>query len=88
MLQARDYGLQAAETPLNTLAEWRDQALAALRCEGPLAKGLIWNAGFYLWRSSHCPSLEAGLSKAETLLREGHGEALRQALEQGLNHEP
>lgn len=88
LLQARDYGLQAAETPLSTLAQWRDQALAALRCEGPLANGLIWNAGFYLWRSSHCPSLEAGLSQAETLLREGHGEALRQALEQGLNHEP
>lgn len=90
LLQARDYGLQTAETPLSTLQQWADQALAALRGEGPLANGLIWNAGFYLWRSGHAASLETGLSQAESLLRDGRAENLRQKqgehLKQNLQH--
>ena len=80
LLQARDYDLRAPESALGTLAQWREDALAALRCEGPLAKGLIWNAGFYLWRQGSSPSLAAGLGKAEDLLRDGRCEALRQAM--------
>jgi anthranilate phosphoribosyltransferase len=80
LLQARDYDLRAPESALGTLAQWREDALAALRCEGPLAKGLIWNAGFYLWRQGSSPNLDAGLAKAEGLLRDGRCEALRQAM--------
>ena len=35
--------------------------------EGPTVKGLIWNAGFYLWRQGSSPTLAAGLAKAEGL---------------------
>jgi anthranilate phosphoribosyltransferase len=45
-----------------------------------MAKGLIWNAGFYLWRQGSSPTLDAGLAKAEGLLRNGRCEALRQAM--------
>ena len=48
--------------------------------EGPTVKGLIWNAGFYLWRQGSSPTLAAGLAKAEGLLRDGRCEALRQAM--------
>ena len=88
LLQARDYGLQAADPGLSTLQQWADQALAALRAEGPLANGLIWNAGFYLWRSGHASHLEAGLSQAESLLRDGRVEGLRQELGEGLKQNP
>ncbi len=80
LLHARDYDLRAPESELGTLAQWREQALAALRCEGPLAKGLIWNAGFYLWRQGTSPTLDAGLAKAEGLLQDGRCEALRRAM--------
>jgi anthranilate phosphoribosyltransferase len=80
LLHARDYDLRAPESALATLAQWREEALAALRCEGPLAKGLIWNSGFYLWRQGSSPTLEAGLAKAEGLLQDGSCEATRRAM--------
>ena len=80
LLHARDYDLRAPESELGTLAQWSEQALAALRCEGPLAKGLIWNAGFYLWRQGTSPTLDAGLAKAEGLLQDSRCEALRRAM--------
>jgi len=61
-------------------AQWREQALAALRCEGPLVKPLIWNAGFYLWRQGSQPTLAAGLGRAEELLRSGSVGKLQQSL--------
>jgi anthranilate phosphoribosyltransferase len=80
LLQARDYDLRAPESTLGSLAQWRNEALAALRCEGPLAKGLIWNAGFYLWRQGSSLTLEAGLAKAESLLQDGSCESKRRAM--------
>jgi anthranilate phosphoribosyltransferase len=80
VLQARDHGLRTPEVELTTLRQWRQQALAALHRQGPLASGLIWNAGFYLWRLGTQPSLEAGLRQAEALLRDGTAEDLRARL--------
>lgn len=80
LLQARDHGLRAAEPELGTLGQWRELAVAALRGAGPLAPGLIWNAGFLLWRSGTSPSLETALEQADRLVRGGAAEALRQEL--------
>jgi len=80
LLHARDYDLRAPESELGSLAQWREQALAALRCEGPLVKPLIWNAGFYLWRQGSQPTLAAGLGRAEELLRSGSVGKLQQSL--------
>lgn len=76
ILQARDHGLRSPEPELTSLASWRDQALEALRGEGPLREPLIWNGGFHLWRSGLAPDLEAGLADAERRLREGQVQAL------------
>ena len=84
VLQARDHGLRAPEVDLTNLRQWRDQALAALRQEGPLASALIWNAGFYLWRLGAEPCLEGGIRRAEALVRGGAAETLRARLERDL----
>ena len=80
LLHARDYDLRTPEKELSSLECWRDQALAALRCDGPLVKPLIWNAGFYLWRQGSSPTLDTGLARAERLLRDGRTEAIRRAM--------
>ena len=80
LLHARDHGLQAPEPELGCLGDWQGRALSALRGEGPLATGLIWNAGFYLWRCNRCPSLETGLREAEGLIQSGAAEARRAEL--------
>jgi len=77
ILQARDHGLRGPEVGLSTVAEWRLQALAALRGDGALLEALIWNGGFHLWRNGLAANLGAGLTAAEALLRQGEVEALR-----------
>ena len=78
ILQARDHGLRAPEVELTSLAAWRDQAQAALKGEGPLRQGLIWNGGFQLWRAGLATSLAEGLERAEALLVAGSVERWRQ----------
>lgn len=88
VLQARDHGLRAEEPQLTTLAAWGEQAQAALNGEGPLMKPLIWNGGFYLWRSGQQPTLEQGLAQAEELLLSGAVKARRQQIQSQLGPPP
>ena len=80
VLQARDHGLRTDEPQLTTLVDWRVQAEAALHGSGPLVKPLLWNGGFYLWRSGQQASLERGLAQAEELVLSGAVEDRRQQL--------
>jgi anthranilate phosphoribosyltransferase len=80
ILRARDHGLWAPETALESLGQWRGQALQALQATGPLRNGLLWNGGFLLWRAGIAESLEEGLALAERLLRDGAVERLRRHL--------
>lgn len=80
LLQARDHGLRSPEPELTSLARWREQALAALRGEGPLRQALIWNGGFQLWRCGSVADLAGGLASAERLLVEGEVLALLERL--------
>ncbi|WP_254964496.1 MULTISPECIES: anthranilate phosphoribosyltransferase [unclassified Cyanobium] len=84
ILRARDHGLGAPEVPLESVAQWRGQAREALAGSGPLAAGLIWNAGFLLWRAGISESLQAGLTLAERLLEDGAVEQRRRQLADGL----
>lgn len=79
-LNPRDHGLDAADCNLDDLDRWRQQALAALRGEGPLAEALAWNLAIQLWLDGRHPDLPAALIGARALLQEARGEALRQAL--------
>ena len=49
----------------------REQALAALGGQGPLATALIWNAGAYLWYGGVCQDLAAGVARATDLVQSG-----------------
>jgi anthranilate phosphoribosyltransferase len=84
ILRARDHGLGAPEVPLESVAQWQGQARDALAASGPLAAGLIWNAGFLLWRAGISESLQAGLTLAERLLEDGAVEQRRRQLADGL----
>jgi len=88
VLQARDHGLRAEEPELTSLAAWGHQALAGLRCDGPLVKPLIWNGGFYLWRCGQQATLEGGLAQAEDLVRSGAIDERRQWLQSQLAASP
>jgi anthranilate phosphoribosyltransferase len=80
ILRARDHGLGAPEVPLESLAQWRDQAREVLTGSGPLRPGLIWNGGFLLWRAGISESLQEGLTRAERLLEDGAVEDRRRQL--------
>ncbi len=80
ILRARDHGLGAPEVPLESVAQWQGQARDALAASGPLVAGLIWNGGFLLWRAGISESLQAGLTLAERLLKDGDVEDRRRQL--------
>jgi len=80
LLHPRDHGLHGEETPWQSLEIWGQQALAALRGEGPLSRALIWNLGANLWLADQFDTLDSGLDQARALLAARCGERLRQAL--------
>lgn len=77
LLHPRDHGISAAEQPWSGLESWRQDALAALRGEGPLAEALLWNLGAYLWLAGRFLSLSDGLDQARALLLARSGEQHR-----------
>ena len=71
LLHPRDYGFAATDVPLDesTLV---DQMQAVLNHEPiELFDSIVWNSGFYLWRSGVCADLESGLSAAKEILASG-----------------
>ncbi|MEB3334234.1 MAG: anthranilate phosphoribosyltransferase [Cyanobacteriota bacterium] len=80
LLHPRDHGVTAPEVPWTSLESWRELALAALRGEGPLAEGLLWNLGCLLWQSDQFTGLAAALDQARALLLAQAGERLRREL--------
>jgi anthranilate phosphoribosyltransferase len=80
LLHPRDHGITAPEVPWEALEVWRDQALAALRGEGPLAEGLLWNLACLLWQSDQLATLAAALDQARALLLAQAGERLRREM--------
>jgi anthranilate phosphoribosyltransferase len=56
-----------------------------------LTRSVIWNGGFYLWRSGAVSTLSDGFQKAQILLETGkvHGkrEQVREAIATVLNHQ-
>lgn len=80
LVHPRDHGICGQEVGWQNLDGWRQQAMAALLGEGPLAEPLLWNLGFYLWLAERSDNLEAGLEQARALLAARCGERLRQEL--------
>ncbi len=80
LLHPRDHGITAPEVAWQSLEGWREQALAALRGEGPLAEALLWNLGCLLWQSDQFDSLAGALDQARALMLAQAGERSRRAL--------
>lgn len=80
LLHPRDHGITAAEQAWQGLDAWRDDALAALRGEGPLAEALTWNLAAYLWFAGRLAGLPEALDHARALLLARSGERLRREL--------
>lgn len=80
LLHPRDHGIVAAEVAWEGLELWREQALAGLSGEGPLADPLAWNVAAWLWFSGQLADLPAALSQARALLAARVGLRLLAAL--------
>ena len=80
VLHPRDHGITAPEVPWHSIDTWRDQAFAALRGEGPLAEGLLWNVGCLLWQSDLFTTLPGALEQARALVLAQAGERQRREL--------
>jgi anthranilate phosphoribosyltransferase len=85
ILNARDYDLAGAEVPFNSPEELNAQMQAVLVGEvTELQKSLIWNGGFYLWRSGISESIAAGLELTAQLLGNGKVKAQLAKLQEAL----
>jgi anthranilate phosphoribosyltransferase len=80
LLHPRDHNLHHQDVAWQSLAIWREQALAALVGEGPLAPALQWNLGACLRLADRFASLESALEQAGALLLARSGERLRHEL--------
>jgi len=80
LLHPRDHGIRAAEVGWSGLENWRDQALAALCGEGPLAEPLLWNLAAQLHLADRVADLPTALDQARALLLARCGERLRREL--------
>ncbi len=90
-LAPRDYGFADREVPLMETNDWAAAALLALQGKpSPLLQALVWNAGFYLWRSQFSPNspnhstLEDSLVKARSILESGTAWEKLEALRNGI----
>ncbi len=68
LLHPRDHGISTAEVGWTGLEDWRRDAQAALRGEGPLAEALLWNLGAYLWLADRYDDLPTALEQARALM--------------------
>ena len=84
-LHPQEYGV-GGKNP--NLEEASPQAMqAVLRGEpSELMLSILWNAGFYLWRSGIAPDITAGMAKAELLLREQVVKEKLLELQTAVNH--
>ncbi len=84
LVHPRDHGITAPEVGWHDLDLWREQGMAALVGQGPLAEALLWNVGCHLWLAGRFDSLEGGLAQARALLAARSGERRRQDLAAGV----
>ena len=59
---------------------WKNNALDALKNNGPLVKSLNWNAGTYLWLSGQSQTLQDGINQAQSSIVSGSAEEVLSTL--------
>ncbi len=90
LLHPRDYGFEAPDPALDE--DWPqafEQGLQGISTE--FTRSVIWNGGFYLWRSGVVTTLRDGFEQAQMLLETGQVNAKREqiinAIATVLNHQ-
>lgn len=72
LLHPRDYGFESKNMPLEPVESLIAAMLTTLHGEdSELMQSVLWNSGFYLWRSGVSPSIEVGIIQAKELLQTG-----------------
>lgn len=83
-LAPRDYGFAASEVPIASTADWAVSSLATLQgTSSELTEALIWNAGFYLWRSQETTNLPTDSPTNMTTELKSAFDRVRAALKDG-----
>ena len=94
-LAPRDYGFAASEVPICDTADWTTASLATLKgIPSELTEALVWNAGFYLWRSqssTNSPTdlqaeLKSAFDRVRAALKDGRAYQKLTDLQQALPH--
>lgn len=71
-LVPRDHGFAGKEVAIAPTADLIAEVQTVLHGErSETRQAAIWNAGFYLWRSRACSSIQDGFARAEALLMQG-----------------
>lgn len=84
-LVPRDYGFAGKNVPLESTPQLVEQLQSVLQGKpSELMQTVVWNGGFYLWRSGVCPDIPSGIAKAEALLTEGQAAQKLQQLSQAV----
>ncbi|MCS6813494.1 MAG: anthranilate phosphoribosyltransferase family protein [Cyanobacteria bacterium] len=86
-LHPRDYGVAGKNIPLDDAtdqAQLMQSVLAGVKSEG--LQSVVWNSGFYLWRSGTCPDVASGMALAEDLITKGRVLAQLHRLQAAIAH--
>ncbi len=76
LLHPRDYGFAAPELALPSSEQLPIDLQAVLQGKASeILESAVWNGGFYLWQAGVCPTIEAGLKQARTMLMDGQAAA-------------
>jgi anthranilate phosphoribosyltransferase len=76
LLHPRDYGFAATDVALPALDQLPKDLRSVLQGEASeLLESAVWNGGFYLWQAGVCPTIEAGLEQARSMLVNGQAAA-------------
>jgi anthranilate phosphoribosyltransferase len=71
-LHPREFGLEGKNVPFVALPEMVTLMHAVLDGQpSELQRSLLWNSGFYLWRSGLAASVQTGIEQADQLLTQG-----------------
>ncbi len=71
ILYPRDYDCYGQDPTWEGLDLWKNNALNALKNQGPFVKSLHWNAGTFLWLSGTTKTLQDGINQSKESIESG-----------------
>ncbi|MEO0756798.1 MAG: anthranilate phosphoribosyltransferase family protein [Cyanobacteria bacterium J06648_16] len=88
LLHPRDFGFADEDPPLGTPTDLQQQMKAVLAGQlNSLANSVIWNGGFYLWRSGVTETIDRGLALSKDLLLAGRVKEKANEIAEEITHQ-